>query len=445
MRSGSKFAALLLAGLALAGATPAMAQEASAADALFVVDTLFILLSAFLVMWMAAGFTMLEAGFVRSRNVAMQLTKNIGLFALAAASFALVGYGLSSIDADATIPGFLGAFKFGELGFAPAGSVPDTSKGGPADAAVFFYGLMFCATTASIVSGAVAERIKLVPFFIFTILLTGLIYPIQSSWTGADGFLSNLGFVDHAGSVTVHAAGGSAALMGILIIGARIGRFSKEGHGVPMPGSSLPLATLGVFILWLGWFGFNGGATLSAGTPSAMADISRVIVNTNAAACGGAICALVLSQLMYRSIDLTMVLNGTLAGLVAITAEPTHPSMLVAMLIGSVGGALVIVIVPLLDRLRLDDVVGAVPVHLCAGIWGGIAAGLTNPDGSVLAQLVGIAMICGFVMVASGVVWLALALSVGLRFDAETEQRGLDINELGMEAYPDFVTYEDSA
>jgi Amt family ammonium transporter len=301
----------------------------------------------------------------------------------------------------------------------------------------FFFQLMFCAATSSIVSGALAERIKLWPFLAFVILLTAVIYPIQASWKWGGGFLDAMGFQDFAGSTVVHSVGGWAALCGAIILGPRLGRY-KDGKVVPFPGSNLALATLGMFILWLGWFGFNGGSQLYMDTAGNVADISRIFSNTNTAAAAGAVVALILTQLLYKKPDLTMILNGALAGLVSITAEPLTPSLVEATLIGGVGGAIVVFAVPFLDRLKIDDVVGAIPVHLFAGIWGTIAVVFTNDAANLWTQIYSIVVVGGFVCVASTFVWMALKMTVDIRVDEETEINGLDMAELGMEAYPEF-------
>ena len=296
---------------------------------------------------------------------------------------------------------------------------------------------MFCAATASIVSGAVAERIKLWPFLIFTFLLTSVIYPLQASWKWGGGFLDEMGFLDFAGSTVVHSVGGWAALAGVIVLGAREGKY-KDGRVVPMPGANLPLATLGTFILWLGWFGFNGGSQLAMGTIGDVADVSRIFANTNAAAAGGAIAAMILSQISYKKVDLTMMLNGALAGLVSITAEPLTPTLGVATLIGAVGGVIVVYAVPFLDKLKIDDVVGAIPVHLFAGIWGTIAVVITNPDASLVTQLTSIVVVGAFTFSVSLVLWYVLKTVIGIRVSSEDERVGLDNSELGMDSYPEF-------
>jgi len=301
----------------------------------------------------------------------------------------------------------------------------------------YFFQLMFCAATASIVSGTLAERIKLWPFLLFTLILTAFIYPLQASWKWGGGFLDEMGFLDFAGSTVVHSVGGWAALAGAFVLGARTGKY-KDGRVVPMPGANLPLATLGTFILWLGWFGFNGGSQLAMGTVSDVADVSRIFTNTNAAAAGGSLVALVLTQVMYRKADLTMVLNGALAGLVSITAEPLTPSLGVATLIGGVGGVIVVIAVPMLDKLKIDDVVGAIPVHLIAGIWGTLAVPLTNGDASFGTQISGIVVVGVFTFVVSWIVWTVINMAVGIRVSEEDELVGLDQAELGMDSYPEF-------
>ncbi|MGB2241114.1 MAG: ammonium transporter, partial [Candidatus Puniceispirillaceae bacterium] len=301
----------------------------------------------------------------------------------------------------------------------------------------YFFQLMFCAATASIVSGALAERIKLWPFLLFTLILTAIIYPVQASWKWGGGFLDEMGFLDFAGSTVVHSVGGWAALAGALILGPRIGKY-KDGKVVPMPGANLPIATLGVFILWLGWFGFNGGSQLAMGTVGDVADVSRIFANTNAAAAGGAIAALILTQVVYGKVDLTMVLNGALAGLVSITAEPLTPTLGIATLIGAVGGLIVVFTVPMLDKFKIDDVVGAIPVHLIAGIWGTLAVPLTNSDANFGTQIISILIVGVFTFVVSGVVWYIIKSVFGIRVSESDEIAGLDKSELGMESYPEF-------
>ncbi|SDK63123.1 ammonium transporter [Aliiruegeria lutimaris] len=435
----TKFIPAIAAAATLAPAF-AFAQDAASAapgeQTAYILTTVLFLVGGFLVFWMAAGFAMLEAGLVRSKNVTMQLTKNVALFSLAAILYYLVGFNLMYPGDAWTIPGVLGSFSITSL----------EAVGLPAEEAAldyasvgsdFFFQLMFCATTASIVSGTLAERIKLWPFLVFTIILTGFFYPIEASWQWGGGFLSEMGFSDFAGSTLVHAAGGFAALAGAIILGPRIGKY-KDGRVHPFPGSNLALATLGTFILWLGWFGFNGGSQLAMGTVSDVTDVSRIFANTNTAAAGGAIAALIMTQVMYGKVDLTMVLNGALAGLVSITAEPLMPSLTEATLIGAVGGVIVVFAVPMLDKMKIDDVVGAIPVHLIAGFWGTFIVAWSKPETSYITQIIGFATIGAFMFVVSAILWFILKVTMGIRVDAEAEINGLDIHELGIEAYPEF-------
>ncbi|WP_292287446.1 ammonium transporter [Marivita sp.] len=415
-----------------------MAQEAEAAAPTmdevgpYIFTTLLFLMAGFLVFFMAAGFAMLEAGLVRSKNVAMQLTKNISLFSIAAIMYWLVGF-------NTMYPGdFNGYFAIGGQ------TVLDAVGVSAADAALdyasvgsdFFFQLVFVAATASIVSGAVAERIKLWPFLAFVVVLTGLMYPISGSWQWGGGWLSEMGFSDFAGSTVVHSVGGWAALAGVIVLGPRLGKY-KDGRVNPIPGSNLALATLGTFILWLGWFGFNGGSQLAMGTVGDVSDVSRIFANTNMAAAAGAVTALILTQILYKKVDLTMVLNGALAGLVSITAEPLAPTLFGALWIGAVGGVIVVFAVPFLDKLKIDDVVGAIPVHLFAGIWGTIAV-IFYGEANLMTQLTGIVAYGVFTFVASLILWYILKLTIGIRVSEEEEINGLDMAELGMEAYPEF-------
>ncbi|MEM6309933.1 MAG: ammonium transporter [Pseudomonadota bacterium] len=413
----------------------ALAQDAPGFDEIgpYIMTTLLFCMAGFLVFFMAAGFAMLEGGLVRSKNVTMQMTKNIALFSIAAIMYWLVGF-------NTMYPGdFNGYFALGGQ------TVLDAVGVSAADAALdyasvgsdFFFQLVFVAATASIVSGAVAERIKLWPFLIFVVILTGLMYPISGSWQWGGGWLSEAGFSDFAGSTVVHSVGGWAALAGCLVLGPRLGKY-KDGKTNPMPGSNLALATLGTFILWLGWFGFNGGSQLAMGTVGDVSDVSRIFANTNMAAAAGAVTALILTQILYKKPDLTMVLNGALAGLVSITAEPLAPTLFGALWIGAVGGIIVVLTIPMLDKFKIDDVVGAIPVHLFAGIWGTIAVVFYNGDASLGTQLMGIIAYGVFTFVASLVVWFILKAVMGIRVSEEDEINGLDMSEMGMEAYPDF-------
>ena len=432
-------AALPSMGLAQEG-EEALAETVAAlnTEMVFIFNSLLFLIGGLLVFWMAAGFAMLEAGMVRSKNATMQLTKNVGLFSLAAFFYYLIGFNLMYPGDGWIVDGWIGAIaptvlEAVGIGMDEADDIEYASVGSD-----FFFQLMFCATTASIVSGALAERIKLNAFLIFVVVLTALIYPIQASWTWGEGWLDAMGFSDFAGSTIVHSVGGWAALTGAIILGPRIGKYAKDGKVTPIPGSNLALATLGMFILWMGWFGFNGGSELAMGSVDAVANVSRIFANTNAAAAGGAIAALILTQVMFGKADLTLMLNGALAGLVSITAEPLEPGLGLATIIGAIGGVIVVFTVPLLDKFKVDDVVGAIPVHLFAGIWGTIAVVLSNGDASIVTQIIGIIGIGVFTIVTSAVVWFILKGAMGIRVEQESEIAGLDTTELGMEAYPDF-------
>ena len=392
----------------------------------YAMDTFYFLVMGALVMWMAAGFSMLEAGLVRSKNTAEILTKNIGLFAIACTMYMVYGY-------DVMYGG--GALLSGISGQGETYS----------NASDFYFQVVFVATSMSIVSGAVAERMKLFAFFAFAVIFTTLIYPLEGSWTwgGASVFglysLSDFGFYDFAGSGIVHMAGASAALAGVLLLGARKGKYDKDGKSMPILGANLPLATLGTFILWMGWFGFNGGSVLAMASKESADAVAMVFVNTNAAAAGGVIAALLFAKLWFGKADLTMTLNGALAGLVAITAGPDTPSALVATLIGAVGGILVVLSIVWLDRkLRIDDPVGAISVHGVVGLWGLLAVPLTNSDVTFTGQLIGAGTIFVWVFIASGVVWFALKTVMGIRVTEEEEDAGSDLTECGIEAYPEF-------
>jgi Amt family ammonium transporter len=427
--------AVIFATAAFAQDAAAPAAEAAAAapvspEVAYIFNTLLFLIGGFLVMFMAAGFAMLEAGLVRSKNVSMQSLKNIALYSIAGLMYWVVGYNLMYTGVDG---GYIGSF--GTYSFDPVGG--DALDTGYSTASDWFFQMVFVATAASIVSGTVAERIKLWPFLIFVVALTGFIYPIAGSWQWGAGWLSEMGFSDFAGSTLVHSVGGWAALTGAIILGARKGKY-EGGRVHPMPGSNIPLATLGTFILWLGWFGFNGASQLAMGSIGDVSDVSRIFANTNLAAAGGVVAAIVLTQIVYGKVDVTMALNGALAGLVSITAEPLAPSPIFAILIGAVGGAIVVFVVPLLDKFKIDDVVGAIPVHLVAGIWGTLIVPLTNTDASYGTQIVGIAAYAAFTIVASAIVWFALKATIGLRVSEEEEMMGLDKAEVGVEAYPEF-------
>ena len=411
-------------------AGPAMAEVPLETGYIF--NTLSFLLHGFLVMWMAAGFAMLEAGLVRSKNTATQCLKNIAIYSIAGLMFYIVGYNLMYLD----VSGWIGTFSIWDAGEIPAA---DALEGGEYSAGSdWFFQMVFVATTASIVSGTIAERVKLWPFFLFTVILTAILYPIQGSWSWGGGWLSEAGFLDFAGSSIVHSAGGWAALAGAIVIGARKGKYGSDGSVHPMPGSNLPLATLGTFVLWLGWFGFNGGSQLAMGSMEDVSAIGTIYINTNLAAAAGVVVAMILTQILYKKIDLTMALNGALAGLVSITAEPLAPSPMLAIFVGAVGAVLVVIVVPLLDKLKVDDVVGAIPVHLVCGIWGTIAVIFSNGDATFVGQLTGIIGIGVFMFVTSLIVWFVMKVTIGVRVPEEDEMIGLDKADLGMEAYPDF-------
>ncbi len=426
---------------------PLPAQAAVDGEVAYIFNTFLFLVAGFMVMFMAAGFCMLEAGMVRSKNVATICLKNIALYSIAGLMYFLVGYNLMYMGVDG---GYIGTF----LPWAPDDAAaltetfPTEDAPGYAASSDWFFQMVFVATAASIVSGTLAERIKLWPFLIFVAVLTGLIYPIQGAWQWGGGWLSEMGFSDFAGSTIVHSVGGWAALMGAIIIGPRKGKYGPDGKVNPIPASSLPLATLGTFILWLGWFGFNGGSQLALGSAADAVAVAKIFINTNTAAAAGVVTAMILTQVFYKKVDLTMALNGALAGLVSITAAPDTPGLTAAVMIGAVGGALVVFAVPLLDRLKIDDVVGAISVHLVAGVWGTIAVVFTfdysgddapSMVGQLITQLTGIGAIGAFVVLTSTIFWLMLKFSIGLRADPEEETAGLDVTELGMEAYPEFV------
>jgi Amt family ammonium transporter len=427
--------ATLLGAGAMLLAGPAAAQEAAGVspETQFIFNTLSFLVHGFLVMWMAAGFAMLEAGLVRKRSVGTQLLKNIALYSVAGILFYLIGYNLMYSGVDGGWIGSLALWSPDDS--AVAGG--DVSSGYAASSDWFFQ-MVFVATAASIVSGTMAERVLIWPFLIFSAVLTGVLYPITGAWQWGGGWLSEMGFSDFAGSTLVHSVGGWAALAGALLLGARKGKYGPAGQVQPMLGSSLPLATLGTFILWLGWFGFNGGSQLALGSAADAVAIANIYVNTNLAAAGGVLAAMIMTQVLYKKIDLTFVLNGAIAGLVSITAEPLAPSPGAAVLIGAVGGVFVVLAVPLFDKLKLDDVVGAIPTHLLAGIWGTMAVPLSNPDTAFGTQFVGVAAIGAFTFVASLVVWGILKVTMGIRLSDEADEVGIDQAELGMEAYPEF-------
>ncbi|MBL4760718.1 MAG: ammonium transporter [Mariprofundaceae bacterium] len=405
----------------------------------YALDTFYFLVMGAFVMWMAAGFSMLEAGLVRSKNTAEILTKNIVLYSIASIMYMIVGYNIMYGDAiSSIIPGI----SFG-LGGDNAAAAVTGADGAPyySNLSDFFFQVVFVATAMSIVSGAVAERMKLWAFFAFAIVFTGFIYPIEGMWKWGGGFLDQAGFLDFAGSGVVHMAGAAAALAGVILLGARKGKYGKDGSVNAIPGANLPLATLGTFILWMGWFGFNGGSELIVSNVSEANAVAMVFVNTNMAAAGGCVAALLIARLWFGKADLTMALNGALAGLVSITAEPLTPSPEMATLIGAIGGVIVVISIVMLDsKLKLDDPVGAISVHGVVGIWGLLAVCLTNPDAVLSSQLLGIGVIFAWVFAASFVVWMIIKAIFGIRVSEEEEYEGLDVGECGLEAYPEFST-----
>jgi len=411
----------------------------------YAMDTFYFLVCGALVMWMAAGFAMLEAGLVRSKNTTEILTKNVLLYAVACIMYLLIGY-------DIMYGGglFLTGIAGGETLVADAlaasaenGFEGDSVYSGASD---FFFQVVFVATAMSIVSGAVAERMKLWAFVFFAVVMTGVIYPLEGYWTWGGGSVFGLyslgddfGFSDFAGSGIVHMAGASAALAGVLLLGARKGKYGKQGQIYAIPGANLPLATLGTFILWMGWFGFNGGSVLKLGDIASSNSVAMVFLNTNAAAAAGVVAAMIVARFMFGKADLTMALNGALAGLVAITAEPSTPTALEASLIGAIGGTLVVFSIISLDKLKIDDPVGAISVHGVVGLWGLLAVPLTNDGASFMGQIVGALTIFVWVFSASFVVWFVIKKIMGIRVSAEEEYEGVDISECGMEAYPEFT------
>lgn len=401
-------------------------------------DTFYFLICGALVMWMAAGFSMLEAGMVRAKNTAEILTKNIVLYAVASIMYLLIGYYIMYSSPDGGILPSLG-FLIGDE------NAVDVVAAGGEDApyystrADFFFQVVFAATCMSVVSGAVAERMKLWAFITFAVVMTGVIYPVQGFWKWGGGFLDAAGFLDFAGSGLVHMAGASAALAGVLLLGPRKGKYGPNGQINAIPGANLPLATLGAFILWMGWFGFNGGSQLKMSTIEDANAVAQVFTNTNMAAAGGLVAALITARLLFGKSDLTMVLNGALAGLVAITAEPLTPTALQSVLIGGVGGVLVVFSILGLDKLKLDDPVGAISVHGVVGMWGLLAVPLTNSDATFGAQLLGLVSIFAWVFIASLIVWSIIKAVMGLRVSEEEEYEGVDVVECGLEAYPEFT------
>ena len=403
-----------------------MAKADVSDETAYILNSLLFLICGFLVMWMAAGFCMLESGLVTSKSVSTIAAKNIGLYSIAGIMFWLCGYNLAYGISEG---GYIGTFT-------PWSDASDISKG-YSDTSDWFFQMVFSATTISIVSGTLAERIKIWPFFIFAAILTGIIYPIEMGWQWGGGYLSTLGFSDFAGSTLVHSSGGAAALAGAIILGPRLNRF-KNGQVEPLEpyaASSIPLATLGTFILWLGWFGFNGGSQLAMGSFDDVNSIAKIFMNTNLAAAAGVVAAAVLTRVVYDKTDVVQMLNGALGGLVAITAEPLMPSPIIAIIVGGIGGAIVVFGSQLLIRIQIDDVVGAIPVHMFAGIWGTLAVVISNTEVSLGAQVIGILAVNIFVFVTSFIVWSILKSTIGIRISEEAEKKGTDKVEIGVTAY----------
>jgi Amt family ammonium transporter len=396
----------------------------------FALDTFYFLMSGVLVMWMAAGFAMLEAGLVRSKNTTEILTKNVVLYAIACIMFLLVGYNIMYVDnaEGGIIP------SFGSLIGSPSEGADHSLESD------FFFQVVFVATAMSIVSGAVAERMKLWAFLAFAVVLTGVIYPIEGYWTWGGGFLSEAGFSDFAGSGIVHMAGASAALAAVILLGARKGKYGKNGEVYPIPGSNMPLATLGAFILWMGWFGFNGGSQLLLSDVENSTAVGKIFLNTNTAAAGGAVASLLITKVLWGKADLTMVLNGALAGLVTITADPLSPSPAFATLLGALGGVLVVFSIVALDKAKIDDPVGAISVHGVCGLFGLLVVPFSNADATFGAQIYGAAIIFGWVFGASLLIWAVLKATMGIRVTEEEELIGMDMSDCGIDAYPEFVS-----
>jgi Amt family ammonium transporter len=414
---------VVLMGLTSAG----HAETTVSAEVGFIFNTLLFLICGFLVMFMAAGFAMLESGMVTSKSVSVICAKNIGLFSIAGIMFWLVGYNLAYGIPEG---GYIGTF----IPWSDSSAI-DT---GYSDGSDWYFQMVFCATTVSIVSGAMAERIKLWPFFLFAAILSGILYPIVMGWQWGGGWLAEIGFSDFAGSTLVHSTGGAAALAGAIIIGPRLGRFTKSGGVAPIKpfaASSIPLVTIGVFILWLGWFGFNGGSQLAMGTADDAIAVSTIFINTFLAGAGGVMAAAIVTRLGFGKTDVVQMLNGCIGGLVAITAEPLMPSPLAAILIGGVGGVIVVYGTKLLFSLQIDDVVGAIPAHLFAGIWGTLIVPATNPDASFTAQLIGVLAVNIFIFIVAYIVWSIMKATVGLRLSKEAETKGTDVSETGVIAY----------
>ena len=406
---------------------PSYAETTVSPEVSFIFNSFLFLVCGFLVMFMAAGFAMLESGMVTSKSVSVICAKNIGLFSIAGIMFWMFGYNVA-----------YGIPEGGYIGkFVPWSDNSNIAKG-YADGSDWYFQMVFCATTCSIVSGTLAERIKLWPFFLFAAVLTGFLYPFVMGWQWGGGWLAAAGFSDFAGSTLVHSTGGAAALAGALLLGPRLGRFSKSGLPSPIKpfaASSIPLVTIGVFILWLGWFGFNGGSQLAMGTGDDAIAVSKIFINTNLAACGGVMAAGIITRLNFGKTDVIQMLNGAIGVLVAITAEPLMPSPLAAILIGGVGGIIVVYGTKFLLSMKIDDVVGAIPAHLFAGIWGTLAVPITNSGAKFGTQLLGVIAINGTVFVVSLIIWAIMKNTIGIRLSKEGETKGTDVTETGVIAY----------
>ena len=408
----------------------------------YVINTLYLLICGALVMFMAAGFAMLEGGLVRAKNTAEIMTKNIVLYALAGVMYMFIGYDLMyGSPVGGVIPNLNHLLQFMSEGKASYATVEQVTAGkvNIAEGAFFFFQVVFVATAMSVVSGAVAERMKLWAFIFFAIVMTGFIYPVEGYWKWGHGFLDVMGFKDFAGSGVVHLTGAAAALAGVLLLGPRKGKYGREGQVNAMPGANLPLATVGAMTLWFGWFGFNGGSLLSISSVNNANIVATVFMNTNLAASGGLLASLVVSQMFFGKADLTLIFSGLLAGLVAITAEPSTPTPLYAVIIGAVAGVLVVFSILIFDRFKIDDPIGAISVHGTAGVWGLLAVPITNEAAKFKVQAMGIVSIFLWVFITSLITWFVIHLLVGLRVEEEDEYRGLDISDCGLEAYPEFV------
>ncbi len=432
----------------LACLLPLPAFASISPETAYVLNTFIALVCAALVMWMVAGFCMLESGMVSSKSIAVICLKNIVIYSIACICFYLIGYNLMFLDVGAWIGSFtlLANMNPAEFSLIDEGLetyLSEVLKTETSSMAAIFFQMVFVATTASVISGSLAQRIKLYPFFIVVALLTAFIYPIQGAWIWGGGWLAEIGFTDFAGSTVVHSVGGWAALTGAFFLGPRLNKYGEDGHVRTFLPSSVPLVTLGVFILWLGWFGFNGGSVLITAGVAEISSMSLIIMNTNIAACSGVICALFLGRWLYGRVNILLVLNGALAGLVSITAGPEFDQPIYAVFIGAIGSALATLSIPVLDKFKIDDVVGAIPVHLVAGIWGTLAVGIFNDEASFLNQLIGVVSVGVFVCGTTGILWFALKKTIGIRVSEDMEELGQDLMELGIESNPDVLKIDD--